>query len=162
MLRCDYGTENTSLATVQIAFRIHHSDSLAGERSFMYGPSKSNIVSCNWLVSIMLLRTYIFYRRMLLCRELKPSGPNYGNPKPVGGLTFARCSSLQLHVYVIPAQCLYSVRKPKNMGNHIPFFFLFFSKRTLKQKGTLMVPFFTSMNVILSVRVFYYSLCTNS
>ena len=65
---------------------------------------------------------------MLLCRELKPSGPNYGNPKPVGGLTFARCSSLQLHVYVIPAQYLYGVRKPKNMGNHIPFSFFLLQK----------------------------------
>lgn len=45
MLRCDYGMENVSLATAQIGFRLHHNDSLAGERSFMYGPSKSNIVS---------------------------------------------------------------------------------------------------------------------
>ena len=46
ILRCDYGTENTSLATVQIGFRLQHNDSLAGPKSFLYGPSKSNIVSC--------------------------------------------------------------------------------------------------------------------
>ena len=45
VLRCDYGTENTSLGTAQIAFRMYHTDSLAGEKSFVYGPSKSNIVS---------------------------------------------------------------------------------------------------------------------
>ena len=45
VLRCDYGTENTSLATTQIAFRMFHNDSRSGENSFLYGPSKSNIVS---------------------------------------------------------------------------------------------------------------------
>ena len=45
VVRCDHGTENTSLATVQIAFRLLHDDSLSGEKSFVYGPSKSNIVS---------------------------------------------------------------------------------------------------------------------
>ena len=44
-MRCDYGTENTRLATVQVAFRLFHDDSLAGERSFLYGPSTGNIVS---------------------------------------------------------------------------------------------------------------------
>jgi hypothetical protein len=43
VVRCDYGTENTSLATTQIAFRMHHNDSMSGEKSFVYGPSKSNI-----------------------------------------------------------------------------------------------------------------------
>ena len=45
VLRCDYGTENTSLGTAQIAFRMNHTDSMAREKSFVYGPSKSNIVS---------------------------------------------------------------------------------------------------------------------
>ena len=46
VLRSDYGTENSSLyiAAIQVAFRYHHSDSLAGTRSFMYGPSKANTV----------------------------------------------------------------------------------------------------------------------
>ncbi len=44
MLRCDYGTENTSLATVQIAFRLRHRDRLAAQKSFIYGPSTGNIV----------------------------------------------------------------------------------------------------------------------
>ena len=45
VVRCDYGTENTSLAAIQIAFRYHHDDSMAKEKSFLYGPSKHNIVS---------------------------------------------------------------------------------------------------------------------
>lgn len=44
VVRSDYGTENTRIATCQLAFRLNHSDSLA-KKSFMYGPSKSNIVS---------------------------------------------------------------------------------------------------------------------
>ena len=45
ILRSDYGTENCSLAAVHIAFRYYHDDSLAGQKSFMYGPSKANVVS---------------------------------------------------------------------------------------------------------------------
>ena len=45
ILRSDYGTENATLATIHVTFRLQHSDSLAGEKSFMYGSSKSNIVS---------------------------------------------------------------------------------------------------------------------
>ena len=45
MLRSDYGTENASLAAIQMAFRFDDDDEMAGEKSFMYGPSKSNIVS---------------------------------------------------------------------------------------------------------------------
>lgn len=66
VLRCDYGTENTSLATTQIAFRMHHSDALAKERSFVYGPSKSNIVS--------FIQCSISDFDWTLYRELKPSG----------------------------------------------------------------------------------------
>ena len=53
MLRCDYGTENTSLATTQIAFRMHHTDAMAGEKSFVYGPSKSNIVSYVFIPTVI-------------------------------------------------------------------------------------------------------------
>lgn len=52
VLRCDYGTENSSLATIQIAFRYHHQNSMAKDKSFIYGPSKSNIVC---------LYNYVFY-----------------------------------------------------------------------------------------------------
>ena len=45
VLRSDYGTENCRLAAIQIAFRYNHDDSMARERSFLYGPSTSNIVS---------------------------------------------------------------------------------------------------------------------
>ena len=44
ILRCDYGTENVAMAVVQTAFRLNHHDSLAGAKSFMYGPSTGNIV----------------------------------------------------------------------------------------------------------------------
>ena len=43
MLRVDKGTENVGLASVHIMLRLD--DELAVERSFMYGPSKHNIVS---------------------------------------------------------------------------------------------------------------------
>ena len=38
IIRCDYGTENASVATCQLAFRGGDS------ASFVYGPSKYNIV----------------------------------------------------------------------------------------------------------------------
>ena len=45
VIRADYGTENTGVAKAHIAFRMHHSDSLAGSKSFLYGSSTANIVS---------------------------------------------------------------------------------------------------------------------
>lgn len=53
ILRSDYGTENVHLAAIQIAFRMHGDDSFAGQKSFMYGPSTSNIVSFLTIVTIM-------------------------------------------------------------------------------------------------------------
>ena len=44
ILRSDYGTENCNLAAIQIAFRYYDDDSMAKEKSFIYGPSKHNIV----------------------------------------------------------------------------------------------------------------------
>ena len=38
VLRSDYGTENAILAAIQIAFRYIHSDHMAREKSFVYGP----------------------------------------------------------------------------------------------------------------------------
>ena len=35
MLRSDYGTENPSVATAQIAFRMNDQDTLAAEKSFV-------------------------------------------------------------------------------------------------------------------------------
>ena len=43
ILRSDYGTENGSLAAIQRALRFYD-DEMAGEKRFMYGPSKLNIV----------------------------------------------------------------------------------------------------------------------
>ena len=69
-MRCDYGTENTSVASIQIAFRYFHNDCRAKEKSFMYGPSKANIVIQINPFYISNLRIYIFYR------ELKAGGHN--------------------------------------------------------------------------------------
>ena len=44
VLRADHGTENSVIAKMHIAFRMHHGDSIAGSKSFMYGPSTANIV----------------------------------------------------------------------------------------------------------------------
>ena len=46
IVRADHGTENALVAEMQIAFRFNHTDSLAGQKSFIYGPSTANIVSC--------------------------------------------------------------------------------------------------------------------
>ena len=44
VLRSDYGTENSRVATAQIAFRSNGDDDLAGDRSFRYGKSTTNTV----------------------------------------------------------------------------------------------------------------------
>ena len=44
MLRSDYGTENPSVATTQIAFRMNDQDTLAAEKTFVYGPSPANVI----------------------------------------------------------------------------------------------------------------------
>ena len=41
--------QKTSIASTQIAFRFYHTDSRAGDRSFIYGPSKANIVSHSYM-----------------------------------------------------------------------------------------------------------------
>ena len=41
-LRCDLGTENTTLAFIQPYLRQLGSDNFAGEKSFRYGRSTSN------------------------------------------------------------------------------------------------------------------------
>ena len=45
VIRTDLGTENCRLATIHIAFWYNHDDAMFRERSFIYGPSTSNIVS---------------------------------------------------------------------------------------------------------------------
>ena len=46
ILRVDKGPENVSLAGAHISLRLQHSDEFSGENSFIYGPSKHNIVCC--------------------------------------------------------------------------------------------------------------------
>ena len=60
MLRCDYGTENSNLAAIHIAFRYYHDDSMAREKSFIYGPSIHNIVR-NIIASYMHVYSYTEY-----------------------------------------------------------------------------------------------------
>ena len=45
MLRVDKGTENVSVGTAHIAFRLNHGDTLAGHKSFITGASVHNVVS---------------------------------------------------------------------------------------------------------------------
>lgn len=59
ILRSDYGTENVNLATIQIAFRMDGNDSFKGQKSFMYGPSTSNIVSLALLVVGVLMELWM-------------------------------------------------------------------------------------------------------
>ena len=47
IVRVDKGTENAGLATVHIGLRMNHEDEFAGEKCFIYGPSKHNIVEQN-------------------------------------------------------------------------------------------------------------------
>lgn len=45
ILRVDKGTENVHAATAQIALRMNHTDSLAGQKSLIVGASVHNVVS---------------------------------------------------------------------------------------------------------------------
>ncbi|KAJ8668776.1 hypothetical protein QAD02_000035 [Eretmocerus hayati] len=42
LVRCDDGTENVVIETLQTSLRDEHEDELSGERSFIYGPSTHN------------------------------------------------------------------------------------------------------------------------
>ena len=44
IIRSDCGTENTSLAAVQMALRHEHNDAFSGEKSFRFGSSTTNTV----------------------------------------------------------------------------------------------------------------------
>lgn len=44
VLRCDHGTENSLITTAQISFRMFHEDTLAAEKSVIYGASTANTV----------------------------------------------------------------------------------------------------------------------
>ena len=62
MLRYDYGTENCDMAAIQIALRSMHNDELNGSKSFIYGPSKANVVS--------FLNTFEWYIHLLIINLL--------------------------------------------------------------------------------------------
>ncbi len=57
ILRSDRGTENSLISILQPILRHHHSDSLAGRRSFIYGRSIGNQVSVG--SSLKLMAIYI-------------------------------------------------------------------------------------------------------
>lgn len=84
ILRCDYGTENVAMAVVQTAFRLQHHDSLAGAKSFMYGPSTGNIVRMRWLC-ITSVRYYAV-DGAILYRGLKVGCLNFTDTRTSGGL----------------------------------------------------------------------------
>lgn len=44
ILRADDGTENVLAGSAQIAFRLSHTDQMAGSKSFMTGSSVHNVV----------------------------------------------------------------------------------------------------------------------
>ena len=44
LVRMDCGTENVKVAAVQYAFRALGTDSFAGNKSYIYGSSPSNVV----------------------------------------------------------------------------------------------------------------------
>ena len=73
------GTENC-LTTAQIYFRMLHEDSLAAEKSVLYGASTSNTVC---------LDQYYEYTLMSCDKisELKVGGLSCKDPKQAGGLT---------------------------------------------------------------------------
>ena len=67
ILRCDRGTENSIVRTLQIALRTGHDDELSGLQSFMYGRSTSNQrIECFWAqLRRMLVHFWInFFRDM--------------------------------------------------------------------------------------------------
>ena len=43
-VRADRGTENVTVCDIQRVFRADHGDEMAGEKSFLFGTSKSNQV----------------------------------------------------------------------------------------------------------------------
>ena len=53
IMRADNGTENCSVAKIHIAMRQFHDDWRSGDRSFIYGPSTSNIVM-SWINTFKL------------------------------------------------------------------------------------------------------------
>ena len=90
MLRSDYGTENASLASIQIAFRYYHDDGLAREKSFVYGPSKSNIVSC---LVLLLYPCHVHLLMLCVYSASKDGGPNFEGGKRNGGSLYAKYNS---------------------------------------------------------------------
>ena len=68
-MRADFGTENCTVAKIHIALRINHDDSLSGGRSFIYGPSTANTVSCNSKIAKDQLILYIENRVLVVYVE---------------------------------------------------------------------------------------------
>ena len=61
-VRSDCGSENTTIATCQMAFRHHHTDCYAGSNSFIFGSSVRNSVSYTRLcLHICIILSFIAY-----------------------------------------------------------------------------------------------------
>ena len=99
VIRSDYGTENCIVAKLQIAFRMHHNDSLSAEHSYIYGPSTANTV-----LSYIINAVYAMFSDN--CRELKDCGANGHVRLVVGGSTSFgyichSCDSFRLQFSII-------------------------------------------------------------
>lgn len=71
-----------------MAFRYNHNDHLARSKSFIYGPSKSNIVKSQ-VVTVTV--TYIHFDTFVyIYSALKHGGLSCVGGKPTGGSIFAR------------------------------------------------------------------------
>ena len=70
VVRADYGTENSIVAKLQVAFRMNHTDDLSAERSFNYGPSTANIVS-EWSVRIKVTQITIKYTIVFVAKRVE-------------------------------------------------------------------------------------------
>ena len=79
VLRCDRGTENSLVRSLQIALRMNHDDSLSGYRSFRYGRSTSNQrVESFW----SQLRRMVTHFWINFFRDMRDSGV-FDNSNPI-------------------------------------------------------------------------------
>ncbi len=67
ILRSDYGTENATLATIHVTFRLQHVDSLAGEKSFIHIIMYGSICTCHLLNTFEVIASNHF--GVAVCRR---------------------------------------------------------------------------------------------
>ena len=82
--RSDYGTENVSIATCQMAFRHDHDDQFADGSSFIFGSSIRNTVNIMCFVASILTHGSS-------CSELRAGGQDSEVLEVTGGLIYLKC-----------------------------------------------------------------------